>query len=50
MTNGSRISNIENQIGAGLIEEVIQVAEGELLLVDVMKKAQVYDAPIRLVN
>ncbi len=28
-----RISSIETQIGAGLIEEVIQVAEGELYLV-----------------
>lgn len=33
---------MENQIGAGLIEEVIQVAEGELELVDVMAKAEVY--------
>jgi NADH dehydrogenase (ubiquinone) 1 alpha subcomplex subunit 5 len=33
---------VENQIGAGLIEEVIQVAEGELKLVEVMAKAEVY--------
>ena len=32
---------MENEIGAGLIEEVIQVAEGELKLVDVMAKAKV---------
>jgi NADH dehydrogenase (ubiquinone) 1 alpha subcomplex subunit 5 len=32
---------MENRIGAGLIEEVIQVAEGELKLVDVMAKAKV---------
>lgn len=31
-----RISDLENNIGAGLIEEVIQVAEGELKLVDTM--------------
>jgi NADH dehydrogenase (ubiquinone) 1 alpha subcomplex subunit 5 len=29
-----RISEIEGQIGAGLIEEVIQVAHGEHALVD----------------
>lgn len=33
--------DIENQIGGGLIEEVIQVAEGELKLVDEMFKAKV---------
>ena len=37
----NRISDIENKIGAGLIEEVIQVAEGELKLVDVLAKAKV---------
>lgn len=31
-----RIVEIENRIGAGLIEEVVQVAEGELKLVEVM--------------
>ena len=36
-----RIAELENQIGAGLIEEVIQVAEGELKLVDVMAKSKV---------
>ena len=37
-----RISDAENQIGGGLIEEVVQVAEGELKLVDVMAKSEVY--------
>jgi NADH dehydrogenase (ubiquinone) 1 alpha subcomplex subunit 5 len=32
---------LESQIGAGLIEEVIQVAEGEHKLVDEMAKARV---------
>jgi NADH dehydrogenase (ubiquinone) 1 alpha subcomplex subunit 5 len=36
---------MENKIGAGLIEEVIQVAEGELALVDVLSKAEVYVVP-----
>jgi NADH dehydrogenase (ubiquinone) 1 alpha subcomplex subunit 5 len=36
-----RISSLEHKIGAGLIEEVIQVAEGELNLVDTMIKAKV---------
>ena len=31
-----RIDDIENKIGAGLIEEVLQVAEGELVLVSEM--------------
>lgn len=35
-----RISEIENKIAAGLIEEVIQVAEGELLLVDEMVESR----------
>lgn len=34
-----RISEVESQMGAGLIEEVIQVAEGEHKLVDEMVKA-----------
>lgn len=33
---------MENQIGAGLIEEVIQVAEGELKLVDTMLDSRMY--------
>lgn len=32
----SRIEDIENKIGGGLIEEVIQVAQGELKLADTM--------------
>jgi len=36
-----RVDEIEQKIGAGLIEEVLQVAEGELLLVDEMLKYQV---------
>jgi len=35
------ISELESRIGAGLIEEVIQVAEGEHKLVDVMIEAKV---------
>jgi len=38
-----QISEIENQIGAGLIEEVIQVAQGELQLVDEMLKSKVWE-------
>ena len=40
-----RISKVETQIGAGLIEEVIQVAEGELKLVDTMMEHKVYVSP-----
>lgn len=36
-----RIEEIENKVGAGLIEEVIQVAEGELKLVDTMVQGKV---------
>lgn len=36
-----RIVELENEIGAGLIEEVIQVAEGELKLVQTMAEAKV---------
>jgi NADH dehydrogenase (ubiquinone) 1 alpha subcomplex subunit 5 len=36
-----RISEVEQQIGAGLIEEIIQVAETELKLVDELAKAKV---------
>lgn len=39
--SGDRINAIEKKLGAGLIEEVIQVAEGELLLVDEMLQSQV---------
>ena len=40
LTNARRISDIESRIGAGLIEEVIQVAEGEHKLVDEMTKSK----------
>ena len=36
-----RVSDLEQKIGAGLIEEVVSVAEGELKLVDVMVQAKV---------
>lgn len=36
-----RIEELENKIGAGLIEEVVQVAENELKLVEVMKENKV---------
>lgn len=39
--NCRRVSEIENQIGAGLIEEVIQVAENEMRLVDEMYNSKV---------
>lgn len=35
-----RISQIETQIGAGLIEEVVVVAEGELDLVNEMVESK----------
>jgi NADH dehydrogenase (ubiquinone) 1 alpha subcomplex subunit 5 len=38
-----QVSEIEKQIGAGLIEEVIQVAEGELKLVDHMYKSEAWE-------
>ncbi|KAI8938572.1 hypothetical protein NX059_004451 [Plenodomus lindquistii] len=37
------ISDLESQLGAGLIEEVIQVAEGEHKLVDTMIAAKVWE-------
>ncbi len=37
-----RIVELENQIGAGLIEEVIQVAEGELKLVEIVAESKPY--------
>ncbi|KAF2662660.1 hypothetical protein K491DRAFT_700395 [Lophiostoma macrostomum CBS 122681] len=38
-----QISDIESQIGAGLIEEVVQVAEGEQKLAAVMVEARVWE-------
>ena len=40
-----RIAEIENKIGGGLIEEVIQVAEGELRLVEELAKEKPYVDP-----
>jgi NADH dehydrogenase (ubiquinone) 1 alpha subcomplex subunit 5 len=40
-TNETSINELENRIGAGLIEEVIQVAEGEHRLVNTMVEAKV---------
>ena len=37
----NRIADLEAKIGAGLLEEVIQVAEGELHLVEKMADARV---------
>lgn len=36
-----RVEEIENKIGAGLIEEVVQMAESELKLIDVLYEAKV---------
>lgn len=38
--NFYRVEELENKIGAGLIEEVIQVAEGELKLIDTMVQSK----------
>ncbi|KAL2120498.1 hypothetical protein VTJ04DRAFT_4525 [Mycothermus thermophilus] len=38
-----QVEELEEKIGAGLIEEVIQVAEGELKLVDVMLKSKPWE-------
>ncbi|KAK5998188.1 Complex I-29.9kD [Cladobotryum mycophilum] len=38
-----QIHDLEQKIGAGLIEEVIQVAEGELQLIETMEKAKVWE-------
>ncbi|PYH89146.1 hypothetical protein BO71DRAFT_488198 [Aspergillus ellipticus CBS 707.79] len=38
-----QIAEIENKIGAGLIEEVIQVAEGELKVVDELYKTSAWE-------
>ncbi|KAI9784065.1 MAG: hypothetical protein M1835_003656 [Candelina submexicana] len=39
----NQISDIETQMASGLIEEVIQIAEGELKLVDVMAANKVWE-------
>lgn len=40
LTEFARIAEIEDQIGAGLIEEIIQVAEGENQLVDTILESR----------
>lgn len=37
-----RIGEIENKIGAGLIEEVIEVAEAEFKLANLMLQSKMY--------
>lgn len=39
-----QVEEIENKIGAGLIEEVIQVAEGELKLLDTMVESKPWES------
>lgn len=41
--NADQINEIEVKIAAGLIEEVVQVAEGELTLVDEMLESKVWE-------
>ena len=36
----NRVSELEHKIGAGLIEEVIEVAEGELNMIATMEKSK----------
>jgi len=43
MLTVEQVEEIEGKIGAGLIEEVIQVAEGELGLVDTMVKSKAWE-------
>ncbi len=40
-----RIQDVENQIAAGLIEEVIEVAEGEYKLIDTLAESKVLVFP-----
>ncbi|KAH7035499.1 ETC complex I subunit conserved region-domain-containing protein [Microdochium trichocladiopsis] len=40
----NQIEELETKIGAGLIEEVVQVAENELKLVEVMKENKVWES------
>lgn len=42
-TDKSSILDLESKLGAGLIEEVIQVAEGEHSLLDTMIKSKVWE-------
>ncbi|SPO05801.1 related to NADH-ubiquinone oxidoreductase [Cephalotrichum gorgonifer] len=43
LLTAEQIGELEGVIGAGLIEEVIQVAQGELKLVDTMQRDQVWE-------
>ncbi|CAH0050026.1 unnamed protein product [Clonostachys solani] len=38
-----QVHELEQKIGAGLIEEIIEVAEGELQLIDTMEKSKVWE-------
>lgn len=38
-----RISDLENKFGAGLIEEVVEVADGELKLAAIMHENKVWE-------
>ncbi|KAI1365668.1 ETC complex I subunit conserved region-domain-containing protein [Xylaria arbuscula] len=38
-----QVEEIENKIGAGLIEEVVQMAESELKLIDILYEAKVWE-------
>ncbi|KAK0629757.1 hypothetical protein B0T17DRAFT_506282 [Bombardia bombarda] len=42
--SAEQIEELETKIGAGLIEEVVEVAEGELKLVDTMLQAKVWES------
>ncbi|KAL2889252.1 NADH-ubiquinone oxidoreductase 29.9 kDa subunit [Ceratocystis lukuohia] len=44
LLTADQIAELENQIGAGLIEEVIQVAEGELKALDILEQAKVWES------
>ncbi|KAI0193835.1 ETC complex I subunit conserved region-domain-containing protein [Astrocystis sublimbata] len=39
-----QVEEVENKIGAGLIEEVVQMAESELKLIDVMYESKVWES------
>ncbi|KAI0395785.1 ETC complex I subunit conserved region-domain-containing protein [Xylariaceae sp. FL0594] len=39
-----QVEEVENKIGAGLIEEVVQMAESELTLVDIMYQSKVWES------
>ncbi|KAL5614434.1 hypothetical protein BROUX41_004539 [Berkeleyomyces rouxiae] len=43
LLTADQIAELENQIGAGLIEEIIQVAEGELKALDILEQAKVWE-------